>query len=68
MGADVLICDPVRFLSWSSKELEAFIGEQPEIGAVVQRLLGRCLVRKLHHPNEVLMRCHTIFFFALRCE
>ena len=51
MGADVLICDPVRCLSWSSQELEAFIGEQPEIGAVVQRLLGRCLVRKLHQQS-----------------
>ena len=47
MGADVVICDPVRCLSWSSTDLDAFIGDQPEIGAVVQRLLGRCLVRKL---------------------
>ena len=48
MAADVVICEPVRFLSWPVQDLEAFMADQPEIGAALQRVFGQCLVRKLH--------------------
>lgn len=48
MSADVVIGEPVRFVSWPVVELERFLDEQPEIGAAVQRVVGQCLVRKLH--------------------
>ena len=47
MGVDAFISEPIRCLSWTSKDLESFIQDHPDIGALVQRLLGRCLVRKL---------------------
>ena len=48
MPADVVIAEPVRFLSWPTKELDAFMNDQPEIGAALQRIFGQCLVRKLN--------------------
>ena len=53
MPADVAIVEPVRFMSWATKELEEFMGQHPQVGASLQRILGRCLVRKLNGlPSE----------------
>lgn len=48
MAADVVIDEQVRFLSWSTKDLEHFMEKQPEIAGGLQRIFGACLVRKLH--------------------
>ena len=48
MVANITIAEPVRFISWPTKELEQFMDEHAEIGAVLQRILGQCLVRKLN--------------------
>ena len=48
MTADIVITEPVRFLSWSNHDLESFIDNQPEIGASLQKEFGACLARKLN--------------------
>jgi hypothetical protein len=51
MGVDAFISEPIRCLSWTSNDLDSFIQNYPDIGAIVQRLLGRCLVRKLEQRS-----------------
>ena len=48
MPANVRIEEDVRFVSWPVDGLERFMSGDPVIGAAVQRILGACLVRKLH--------------------
>ena len=48
MAADITIAEPVRFISWATRDLEDFMDSNPQIGAILQRLLGQCLVRKLN--------------------
>ena len=48
MLADVIVCEPIRCLSWSVEDLERFINAQPDIGSALQRIFGQCLVRKLN--------------------
>ena len=48
MPADVVIERPVRFLSWSTTDLERFMEGQPDIALGLQRIFGSCLVRKLN--------------------
>ena len=48
MVADMIIRDPVRCMSWPVDGLQKFMGDEPEIGAALQRIFGQCLVRKLN--------------------
>ena len=47
MAADIHIVEPVRCMSWSTEALDQFMEDNPQIGALLQRILGQCLVRKL---------------------
>ena len=48
MSTDIVINEPVRFVSWSNDALEDFMGDQPQIGAAMQKEFGACLARKLN--------------------
>ena len=50
IGVDAHIGEPVRCISWGSRELGFFMKKNPQIGSDIQQLLGRCLVRKLEMP------------------
>ena len=52
MGVDAEIMAPIRCLSWASSDLETFMKSNPEIGATLQRLLGRCLVRMFEKAHQ----------------
>ena len=53
MPSDVVIDQPVRFLSWSVEDLEQFMDTQPAVAGGLQRVFGACLVRKLHAENAI---------------
>lgn len=44
---EVVIAEPVRFISWPREQLRGFLEADPTLGAAVQRVLGRALVAKL---------------------
>ena len=52
MAADISVVSPARFISWSSRELEAFMSENSEMGVLLQIITGQCLVRKLHAQTQ----------------
>ena len=52
MAADISVVSPARFISWSTRELEAFMSENSEMGVLLQRIMGQCLVRKLHAQTQ----------------
>jgi len=52
LAASVVIESPVRFLSWSTQDLERFMSERPEVASGLQRILSACLVRKLDQVNQ----------------
>lgn len=45
--ADVRVVDPVRLVRWDMDTLRRFMSDDGESGAVLQRCLGRSLVRRL---------------------
>ena len=52
MKADVMISQDVRFLSWSRESLSQFMEDSPIAGAVMQKIFGKSLVKKLEESQS----------------
>ena len=46
-GGDVVIQEPVRFVSWDREDLQRFLDQEPAIGCAVQTAMGRGLVQRM---------------------